>query len=399
MFLSGADIRDCFYAVQLPKELAEYFGLCRDLTVEEAVEISGLSRSYFTGFSRITPVIAVLPMGFSWSFFLVQHIHEAVSLRAMDIPCTQLILEHTPVPKLQHGHVLAMPYCDNVHTIGLDKDATNTNKDRICSALSDIGFSMHEEEPAATHFSTLGGVVDGTRGQVRATTARMWNLILAFMHIRRGVIHPEVVQRLLGHAMVVCVLNRCGMGIFHQLYKYALGTSSARALTKTEQQECYIFAGLVPLLFADLRRPWCEDIHITDASPDGYGICCMKSNEEEVQHVARWNERWRYRRLPPDQWQPRQRALGKDVLGDVTTITGDCSALDTLGEFHENPSFEEVPGGLLDPGNWSTMKMGKWQHTGEHITLKEGRAVVLCARRLSRSRRYRGKRHLLLEQR
>ena len=338
-------------------------------------------------------------MGFSWSFFLVQHIHEAVSLRAMDIPRTQLILEHTPVPKLQHGHVLAMPYCDNVHTIGLDKDATNTNKDRICSALSDIGFSMHEEEPAATHFSTLGGVVDGTRGQVRATTARMWNLILAFMHIRRGVIHPEVVQRLLGHAMVVCVLNRCGMGIFHQLYKYALGTSSARALTKTEQQECYIFAGLVPLLFADLCRPWCEDIHTTDASPDGYGICCMKSNEEEVQHVARWNERWRYRRLPPDQWQPRQRALGKDVLGDVTTITGDCSALDTLGEFHENPLFEEVPGGLLDPGNWSTMKMGKWQHTGEHITLKEGRAVVLCARRLSRSRRYRGKRHLLLEQR
>ena len=57
------------------------------------------------------------PMGFSWSFFLVQHIHESVSLRALNIPRTQLVLEQCPLPTLQPGNILAMPYCDNVHSI------------------------------------------------------------------------------------------------------------------------------------------------------------------------------------------------------------------------------------------------------------------------------------------
>lgn len=396
MYLSGADIKDCFYAVRLPKDLAMYFGLHRDLSVEEATLVSGLGAEYFSGYGNITPVISVLPMGFSWSFFLVQHIHESVSMRALGISHTELVLEHTPAPKLVPGQAIAMPYCDNVHAIGLEQQLTNNSKDSICNALSHIGFSMHEDEPASTTFNTLGGVVDGQLGQVRATSSRMWNLIFAFMHIRRGVIHPEVVQRLLGHSMVLCVLNRCGMGVFHQLYKFAMSSSGPRCLNRRERQECYIFAGIVPLLYSDLRRPLEEEIHCTDASPDGFGICSMPCSNEEVSRVARWNERWRFRRLPPEEWQPRRRALGLDVFGDVRSVTGDTSALDDLDNYVDNPLFEEVPCEMLDPNRWSTKKMGKWEYTGEHITLKEGRALVLCARRLARSSKYRGKRHVVL---
>eukprot|EP00435_Cladocopium_sp_Y103_P046584 s342_g13.t1 len=396
MYLSGADIKDCFYAVRLPKDLAMYFGLHRDLSVEEATLVSGLGAEHFSGYGNITPVISVLPMGFSWSFFLVQHIHESVSMRALGISHTELVLEHTPAPKLVPGQAIAMPYCDNVHAIGLEQQLTNNSKDSICNALSHIGFSMHEDEPASTTFNTLGGVVDGQLGQVRATSSRMWNLIFAFMHIRRGVIHPEVVQRLLGHSMVLCVLNRCGMGVFHQLYKFAMSSSGPRCLNRRERQECYIFAGIVPLLYSDLRRPLEEEIHCTDASPDGFGICSMPCSNEEVSRVARWNERWRFRRLPPEEWQPRRRALGLDVFVDVRSVTGDTSALDELDNYVDNPLFEEVPCEMLDPNRWSTKKMGKWEYTGEHITLKEGRALVLCARRLARSSKYRGKRHVVL---
>lgn len=40
--------------------------------------------------------------------------------------------------------------------------------------------------------------------------------------------------------------------------------------------------------------------------------------------------------------------------------------------------------------------MGKWKHTKEHITLKEGRALLLAVRRLSRAQKHRGHRHLIL---
>ena len=40
--------------------------------------------------------------------------------------------------------------------------------------------------------------------------------------------------------------------------------------------------------------------------------------------------------------------------------------------------------------------MGKWRHTSEHITIKEGRALVLCLRRLCRCSHARHKRHLIL---
>ena len=396
MYMSGSDIRDCFYAVRLPRELAAFFGLHLDINAREASIVSGLGEGHFDGWNCITPVIAVLPMGFSWSFFLVQHIHESVSLRALNIPRTQLVLEQCPLPTLQPGNILAMPYCDNVHSIGLNEKLTNEGKEAICNSLSDIGFSMHEDAPASSTFATLGGVIDGEIGQVRATPARMWNLILAFMHIRQGSVHPEVVQRLLGHAMVVAVLNRAGMSIFHRLYKFAQSTSGPRPLNNKEKVECFVFAGIIPLLFADLRRDWSDEVHCTDASPDGFGVCSTFASVDEVQNVGRWNERWRYKRLPPQDWQPRRRAMALDVFSDVSTVSGTGFHEMSYDNYIENPLFEEVPNGLLHPSRWSTKMMGKWEHTEEHITLKEGRALVLCARRLSRSYKYRNKRHVIL---
>lgn len=50
MYLSGADICDCFYAVRLPMEPAMFFGLHRDLSLHEAVKVSGLDPGHFSKF-------------------------------------------------------------------------------------------------------------------------------------------------------------------------------------------------------------------------------------------------------------------------------------------------------------------------------------------------------------
>eukprot|EP00959_Pyramimonas_sp_CCMP1952_P319333 6682196-Pyramimonas_sp.AAC.1 len=46
--------------------------------------------------------------------------------------------------------------------------------------------------------------------------------------------------------------------------------------------------------------------------------------------------------------------------------------------------------------SWDVVLYGTWKFLGEHITIKEGRTVILALRRLSRAHRNSGKRHLLL---
>lgn len=58
-------------------------------------------------------------------------------------------------------------------------------------------------------------------------------------------------------------------------------------------------------------------------------------------------------------------------------------------------NFPDVPLDVVDPSKWKTSLMGKWR-SEEHITLKEGRALVLCLCCLVRSSRHRNKRHVIL---
>ena len=60
-----------------------------------------------------------------------------------------------------------------------------------------------------------------------------------------------------------------------------------------------------------------------------------------------------------------------------------------------NNFFPEVPQEVTDPGCWQTKLMGKWSSTSDHITVKEGRALVLAVKRLCRSSSTRGHRHLI----
>ena len=63
----------------------------------------------------------------------------------------------------------------------------------------------------------------------------------------------------------------------------------------------------------------------TDASTSGWGICRTHRPASEVQALGQWEERWRFRRLRPDEWAPRRRAIPAfgelDVLTDPRTAT------------------------------------------------------------------------------
>lgn len=148
--------------------------------------------------------------------------------------------------------------------------------------------------------------------------------------------------------------------------------------------------------FSDMRREWAGVATCTDASPSGYGVCEQKVSPEQARSLGRWQERWRFRRLPPSEWKPRERWTGRDPFSDPLTVTGGLAEVDDLDNYVSNGDFPEVPSEFMHPKSWSTVKMGRWANTSEHITLKEGRALVIATRRLSRARRHRGKRHVVI---
>lgn len=397
LYVATADICDCFYACHLPTGMEEFFGLYSDVSFQEAVEISGGTIAEDAiSWDRIVPCISVLPMGFNWSFYLVQAIHEAAALSALGKDRSSLFLDSAPAPLLSSSSCSTMPYCDNVHVLSLSSQLCQAGKVLVCKRLEDMGFVLHEHTSAACLTQTLGGVIDGDIGEVRCSSKRVWSLIFAFTYITTHVASRELVQRLLGHAMVACVINRGGMGIFRRLYDYVHSSSPPRRLSPLEVRECHIFIGLLPLMTADLRRQWCPTVTCSDASPQGWGITERDVGEKVTAAIGAWQERWRFKRLGPENWKPRERALGRDPFSDPLTVVGTSACDDIEDIYEQDPLFPEVPRSLMSPSSWHTVSMGKWKHTEEHITLKEARSLLIAVRRLSRARKNRFRRHLIL---
>jgi hypothetical protein len=395
LWIAGADIKDCFYAVDCPAGMADFFCLQHDLTMAEALQVTeGAFHPCFSS-GRICPCIKVLPMGFNWSFFLIQALHEQSVLKTLGIERKDLVLDGHPPPLVSAKSCVSMPYCDNIHSISLDEKVCQQGCDDNCATLSDLGFSLHEEAPASLQCQTLGGYIDGDKGIIRSTSLRTWRIILAFEYMLSSRVSYKLVQRLLGHAMTVCVLNRCGMPIFRKLYDFVESQQGPRKLFDSELAEVRNFVGILPLLVADMKRPWSDVLTATDASPEGFGIVESCIEPGEARCLGAWSERFRFKRLPVEEWAPRKRAVPRDVFGDVVTVIGN-SGLSTNEGFIDNSDFPEVSKDLLNEEKWHTVKMGKWADRSDSITIKEGRALVIALRRLARSSVRRNKNHVIL---
>ena len=370
MFISGGDIRDCFYACKLPDELLSYFCFSFDVSVAEVAEIYGGDLpAELEGMPMdhvVCPGLNVLPMGFSWSFYLVQALHVQACNDATNMGGNNLVLDARPAPSFSSTPVLSMPYCDNTHVLSLSADHSQDGMDNVKEKLEHWGFEVHEEISATTLFPTLGGVIDGQAGVVRATSERSWRLRRACQYVLRNPVSSKLIQQLLGHSVVVLVLNRSGMGIFRSAYDFAAKNFVRKELWSSAKREFEVFSGLIPMLVADLRLPWSQVVTVTDASPGGFGVCERDFAPEEVESVGRSHERWRYKRAPIEDWAPRRRALG-DPLTDPVTAARDPEAFEQGDCYAHSDEFQEVPHSMLDPSGYRVALSGRWRHRHERI--------------------------------
>ena len=107
MYIAQADVKNCFYQIELPEWLRPYFTL-PSITRQEAISIGLVDENYDAGDGdRIFPCLAVVPMGWSWAFWLVQKLHEH-GADSCGFGVQKRLVASWPVPNLERT-TIAMP--------------------------------------------------------------------------------------------------------------------------------------------------------------------------------------------------------------------------------------------------------------------------------------------------
>ena len=83
----------------------------------------------FEAGESLFPCLTVLPMGWSWSFWIVQQIHEQLIAKE-GFDYAKRVVAQWPSPSLVESDIAA-PYCDSLTIIGFEKDSVDSHLSRL----------------------------------------------------------------------------------------------------------------------------------------------------------------------------------------------------------------------------------------------------------------------------
>ena len=159
-------------------------------------------------------------MGWSWSLFFCQKVHERAT-ESLGLPASQRLVDGQAAPTLADGP-MHMEYVDNFAALALQLAQANGWTRSVPEKLKQLGLPMHELEDATPETKLLGWSIEGARGVSSPTRERGWKLRLALLEIcRRGRASGRDIERLVGHATFVALLGREIPSVFASVYTFA----------------------------------------------------------------------------------------------------------------------------------------------------------------------------------
>eukprot|EP00438_Fugacium_kawagutii_P025982 Skav226710 [mRNA] locus=scaffold3811:147419:158888:+ [translate_table: standard] len=140
--IATADLKDAFYHLSLPQALRPYFSLTS--VNAGSVGISELDGIKIGKNCKLTPRLAVVPMGWTWALYLCQSVHEALAEKAGLAEECRIRDRHVP-PSTQCCHT---QYVDNMIVLGTDGDMVKDGYNKAVHELKKSGLQVHDEEAA-----------------------------------------------------------------------------------------------------------------------------------------------------------------------------------------------------------------------------------------------------------
>lgn len=395
LYCAQSDIKDYFYSLALPSSLQSLFclpSLPRSKVAAWGVNSSDLPEASSSGW--VWPRLRVVPMGWSWAMYFAQRAHQHLCLQATGLGMDRVLVEGRPAPDLSDSEVALIPYADNLNVTGICAQRVQEVKDLIVKKLRDTGFRVHEETEAQSTVQSLGFLVDGVTGTIQPVPERLDRVVRCFAWLGKAPrVSGRAIERLLGHAVHLCMLRRELLSIFRSLYDFIHASYKVRTkLWPSAAKEARWASHLMNLCTSDLKRPWSSSITSSDASLSGIAVSRrVISTAEQALHGS-YKETWRYKYNM--QTKPRDHALSKlDPFEDISTVKPVKN--ERQDPFGLDESFPEVDADILRPDDWHDVFAVRMSFP-EPITVLEGRGVVAAFRHKLRSSGEFNRKHLHL---
>ncbi|CAK0807986.1 unnamed protein product, partial [Prorocentrum cordatum] len=367
--LCQADVDNAFYRIGLPAGIEDYFVLppvsCRHLEA-----LCPGSSGELRGAGELSPVLRVLPMGWSWSLYFCQCMVEQAVLDS-GLPPSRLVQDRRAAAGLEEGPLAAV-YVDGVAFLGASEKCCSDGCASAVELLGSRGLICKGMVGASEQQSFTGLTFERSSGIISLSTRRLWKIRLGLLELcRQGWCTGVQLRRVLGHLTWAFLLKRELLSILSSAFRFCEMAGEQRwRLWSCVTRELRIAAALLPFAAVDTKRPFDPCAMASDASGatefdfGGFGVCERAWDSEAVRAVASRAERWRY--CVEDAICAREQSLGlvpqgpsKPRSSQVRARRGvtDFFHIDggQIGDFDtwrdpRGPAFHDAPAAWVRPG-------------------------------------------------
>ena len=375
IWVGGVDIAVAFYAMELPAELREYFGMEQiRANLVGVTEIDGVAVGPR---QMVTPVLRVLPMGWTLALWVCQGLHEIIADRVPGISRTNALIDRQPAPSLQP--YLHTEYVDNFVALSQKGGPVLKAATDVRDELTAAGLPCHEVE-CSQGGETLGWSFDERAPTVCVSRKGAWRLRLGLQELlRRGRASGDDLSCIIGHFTFRALIRRELLSCLNACYSFIEQNRHSRcALWASVRRELRWCCALIPFATKDLSAEWSSTVTVFDASWWGRGVLQKKVDPGLVKELGQYSERWRFGRA-----------------GEEKALTARESALWHGQSLPQSRSrVPPVPRSVWG-GDWCRVSSAPWTRQESQAVL-EGRAGVWSINHVARSAQSFGKRHLLL---
>ena len=355
------DVPDFFYRVLIPEEMTGWFWLQDVDPVElyEALLLEGINAEELLVAEAVG--VQVLCMGWSWAPWFAQELLQEVLMKGVPEFEPDGAMRHKhPPPDISPEHPVAhLEYIDDFGAVVVqprESSMAASVQSRARDALRACGLDVHKETLGAV-FELLGAESDLNRRLVLPKSQKFGVVICATRGVvMTGFASPHEVDVLLGHWTHYALLQRTLYSIMDEVYEFVRRPPSGPvAIPQGVRRELAMLVALAPLVRADLSLDWCPVVSMVDAGPQLGAVVYSEFTRADVAKEGR--------------------------LGLVTGW-----------EYGMPPS--PVPEAWSNRG-WRLGAQQQWRNQ-EHNNITEGRCVVMAVQRLSRCRKGRQCRMLVV---
>ena len=288
LLISAGDIRNAFYAFEVPEGLSDMFTL--PLIDAQHANVHCIDGIAINPDTLLTPCLTVLPMGWNWSLHLCQSYTSNVVKRICGE--SNFFSDRSGSKVVSDAHsVICTTYVDNYAVFGANKQAVNSCSMNISKAFIDLGLQVHEQVSATNDGEFIGLRLH--RNHLSVKPSRIWKVRFALMKLvnfRR--VSGKVLEIIVGHITWIMLIRRESLSLLQDTYKFIhQHKDSFGDMPPTVRKELMNVSAILPLLRVCLTSQWDPRVHASDASSSGLGVCSRLIDPAQAGNIGRISEK------------------------------------------------------------------------------------------------------------